>query len=113
MINIDCRRCDMNNFSIKNFANIAFVWRMEYEYPIVRNIHQFNDKLDDTKCEMYALVLRNDPVPTTCNCIDINKIPSRSMLEDPAICCFIPVYVYEMKGYSDTEVIREYYGRVF
>ena len=52
MINIDYRRCDMNNFSIKNFANIAFVWRMEYEYPIVRNIHQFNDKLDDTKCEM-------------------------------------------------------------
>ena len=61
---------------------------------------------------MYALVLWNDPDPTPCNCIDINKIPSRSMLEDPAICCLIPVHVYEMKGYSDTEVVREYYGRV-
>lgn len=71
-----------------------FEWRMEF--PIVRNIYQHSEKLEDTKCEMYALLLWNHTDPTLINCIEIDEIPSVKMLNDPAICFLIPVFVSEM-----------------
>jgi hypothetical protein len=77
---------------------MAFEWRMEF--PIVRNIYQHSEKLDDTKCEMYALLLWNNTDPTPINCIDIDEIPSVRMLNDPAKYCLIPVFVSEMSRFS-------------
>ncbi len=81
------------------------------EYPISR-VYQCNDKLDDTYCDSYALVFWHNPVPTPYSCIDIDNIPHPNMLTNPELYDFIPVFVYELKGYSDTEVVRTFYGRV-
>ncbi len=53
----------------------------------------------------------HNPVPTPYSCIGIDKIPY-PMLTNPEMYGFIPVFVYEIKGYSDTELIRKLYGRV-
>lgn len=44
--------------------------------------------------------------------MDVDKIVNLNMLTNPDIYGLIPVYVYDLKGYEDTEVIRKYYARV-
>jgi hypothetical protein len=94
--------------TVHKLSNMAFKWKRQ-----VRGlVFKFGEKLDDTFCDSYAVVLWRNTEPTPYNCIDIDHILNPDMLTNQDIYGLVPVSVYEQKGYSDTEVIRTFYGRV-
>jgi len=94
--------------TVHKLSNMAFKWKRQ-----VRGLlFKYEEKLDDMFCDTYAVVLWRNPEPTHYTCIDIDHILNPDMLTNPDISGLVHVYVYEQKGYKDTEVIRTFYGRV-
>ncbi|EFX72007.1 hypothetical protein DAPPUDRAFT_326564 [Daphnia pulex] len=87
---------------------MAFQWKSQIRGVVFK----YDDKLGDTFCDTYAVVLWRNPEPTPYTCIDFDHILNPNMLTNPHIYSLISVSVYEQKGYEDTEIIRTFYGRV-
>lgn len=87
---------------------MAFEWKSHIRGVVFK----YDDKLGDTFCDTYAVVLSRNPEPTPYTCIDFDHIFNPNMLTNPDIYSLISVSVYEQKGYEDTEIIRTFYGRV-